>query len=368
MAMDTKIDHLVVDSGAFITGFDIVNKAKNLYSVEGVLGEIKDNSTLERVRCLPMALVLKEAPSEDLKLVIEFSKKTGDYGSLSAVDIQVLALTCYLQRVHVSTDHVGREPRAAKVVTSSSDIRKASSTSLAGFYTPKKATQDSGDEDDSWITPENLETVKSKMMGIKLEDGKKETQVVVACVTTDYAMQNVLLQLGIPILSAADGRVIKRTKQFVLRCFACFKTTEDMSRKFCPKCGNLDTLKRVSVTTDQKGNRRIFINYKKAINVRGTRYSLPLPKGGKHSSDPVLVEDQRIPHNRPSKFAVGEQKMASAALKNVDYVARSNPFAVIDVYSRASRHVKIHHGSTPKARNPNAVRKGTGSRKKKKCP
>ena len=42
-----------------------------------------------------------------------------------------------------------------------------------------------------------------------------------ACATTDFAMQNVLLQLGLPLLSV-DGVAITRTKSWVTRCSACF--------------------------------------------------------------------------------------------------------------------------------------------------
>lgn len=40
----------------------------------------------------------------------EFSKKTGDYPSLSAVDIQVLALTYQLEAEFVGVSHLKQEP------------------------------------------------------------------------------------------------------------------------------------------------------------------------------------------------------------------------------------------------------------------
>ena len=43
-------------------------------------------------------------------LVTEFSKKTGDYPSLSATDIKVLALTYQLEREQVGSDHLKKEP------------------------------------------------------------------------------------------------------------------------------------------------------------------------------------------------------------------------------------------------------------------
>lgn len=40
----------------------------------------------------------------------EFSKKTGDYPSLSATDIKVLALTYQLEQEHVGAGHLKKEP------------------------------------------------------------------------------------------------------------------------------------------------------------------------------------------------------------------------------------------------------------------
>ena len=45
-----------------------------------------------------------------LSLVTDFSKKTGDYRSLSAVDIRVLALVYELEKEHVGTQHVKELP------------------------------------------------------------------------------------------------------------------------------------------------------------------------------------------------------------------------------------------------------------------
>ena len=46
----------------------------------------------------------------------DFSKKTGDYSSLSAVDLRVLALVYQLEKQHVGTEHIRTEPMK-KVMT-----------------------------------------------------------------------------------------------------------------------------------------------------------------------------------------------------------------------------------------------------------
>ena len=43
-------------------------------------------------------------------VVTEFTRKTGDYRSLSATDIRLLALTYQLEKRHVGVDHLKTEP------------------------------------------------------------------------------------------------------------------------------------------------------------------------------------------------------------------------------------------------------------------
>ena len=83
---------------------------------------------------------------------------------------------------------------------------------------------DDDDDDDSWITPSNLKDKKKQFTGdFRGEQESKvgsvwlffllnqlksiSSQVAVACMTTDFAMQNVLKQIGLNILGT-DGMVI----------------------------------------------------------------------------------------------------------------------------------------------------------------
>ena len=63
---------------------------------------------------------------------------------------------------------------------------------------------DDEDDDEGWITPSNLKEKKSLLVGNKIE----ESRVEVACITTDFAMQNVLKQIGLNIIGA-NGLIIK---------------------------------------------------------------------------------------------------------------------------------------------------------------
>lgn len=100
-----------------------------------------------------------------------------------------------------------------------------------------------------------------------------------ACTTTDFAMQNVMLQMGLPLLSV-DGMKIRRLKSWVHRCGACFRVHTDaefngMKRLFCSHCGS-DMMQRIAASVDGKSGRlklHLKKNYKQ--NLRGTKFSLP---------------------------------------------------------------------------------------------
>ena len=112
---------------------------------------------------------------------------------------------------------------------------------------------------------ENIKNVKKQM-----DSGLvKEKPATVACLTMDYAMQNVLMQIGLNIASL-EGKVIKEMRTFILRCYACFKTTGVVTKVFCPHCGN-KTLKKVAVSIDDEGKQQIHINFRKPLSAKGKR-------------------------------------------------------------------------------------------------
>lgn len=114
----------------------------------------------------------------------------------------------------------------------------------------------------------NIKDVK-----VKLDSGVvKEKPATVACLTMDYAMQNVMMHMGLNV-SSLEGKVIKQMRTFILRCYTCFKTTGVVTKMFCPSCGH-KTLKKVAVSLDDDGNQIIHINYKKPLTSRGKKVYL----------------------------------------------------------------------------------------------
>ncbi|XP_056621865.1 RNA-binding protein NOB1 [Triplophysa dalaica] len=439
------VEHVVADAGAFLVIAPLHEIGKNIYTLKDVVEEIRDKQTKRNLAFLPYKLNFKEPLPEYIRLVTEFAKKTGDYPSLSATDIKVLALTYQLETENVGTDHLKKEPEK-KVQICSTKRLPETPADIAGFHYPSKSTgklgavvkksptsneprdtdssefntfqfwrnplpsietdllellaadkvtvkhgfgdvtkklhsvdlsvdrhvteskdhdgidggeheeeqsdeEGEGDEDDDcgdWITPGNIKQVQ-----MQAGDCGPSADVKVGCVTTDFAMQNVLIQIGLHVLSV-NGMLIKHTRSYILRCFACLKTTTNMNKSFCPHCGN-KTLKKIAVTINEDGSTQMhFSRNPKVMNPKGKRYSLPLPQGGKHASNPHLVEDQRFPQQRVSKKA--RQK---TDVLDQDYIAGNSPFSEHDVYSR-SANLHLREGQTGGGKrriNPNAARK-----------
>ncbi|XP_055713148.1 RNA-binding protein NOB1 [Phlebotomus papatasi] len=397
--MERKIKFLVADTAAFIENAPLQDIAENVITITEVLDEIKSKRQLRRLVVLPFDLKVQEPSPENIAYVREFSKKTGDYASLSAVDLKVVALTYQLEKENVGTEHLRKEPLMSKTVVRKPEKDALENCKLMGFYMPKEkgekeeeneveeteeieeksnallgeedtqedeeesegedeqvneltedfntlncdeilrkhedsdGEQDSGaeeaetdsDDDGGWITPSNIKQLK-KDMGF---DVKEEKPAIVACVSTDFSVQNLLKQIGLN-LSALDGRVIRQSRMFVLRCYSCFKITTLMHKMFCPKCGN-KTLKRCAVSIDENGQQVVHINFRKPITAKGKNVSLPLPRGGKHSRNPLLVEDQPMPQQMPSRVA----RTKTDALHE-DYTAGYSPFVTRDVNSKSA--------------------------------
>lgn len=178
----------------------------------------------------------------------------------------------------------------------------------------------------------------------ELDEQDKDVKCIVSCITSDFAMQNVLIQMGLRVLTP-DGQRITRVKQWALRCFSCFKITRDMEKLFCPQCGNY-TLKRVSISVDSSGSIVAFINAKKKINIRGTKYNMPKNRGGR---GPKFITDEcELPPKRKSK-----PKPAATQL--------GSEFSFGDARNRLPEKPKVGYGT----KNPNETRKRTGKKKKK---
>jgi RNA-binding protein NOB1 len=529
-------EYLVVDSGGFITGAPLWELGQHVITLNEVINEIRDKATRLKLQTLPFDLEIRKPSTNALKAVTEFSKKTGDYASLSAVDLMVLAVTYDLEAEHCGVEHLAKEPKITKTLNFYNPAVGVpdGDKKIAGFFKPSNAKSDvhknpegdfsafqfwrepipdipldlgldypaqqpsstqpfqcpltveelqnldsflearsficdfglcqvdacvaglldaatakqynnilrwlnhiqsygeikqqkqnvslekifakivdgfdfsiedvvdettsagvagepiSSDEgvglndsdkeydddeeseededqveendEDGWITPSNIKHIKDNMQG---GAEPRAIGLKVGCMTTDFAMQNVLKQMGLNIIGT-NGRVIKETKTWILRCYACFKTCPELDRKFCPKCGN-KTLKRVSVSIKEDGSQVIHISTRRLLTARGKKFSLPTHKGGKHAANPRLFEDQPEPQQRITKKARERNNPMDE-----DWIAGASPFMTKDVTSKSALLGLRGQGNGAKTtghyweqKNPNAARKSTGSKRKK---
>jgi len=428
----SKLPCLIADSAAFIRNVDLDALSAKVFTIPDVLSEIRDPTTRQRLQVLPYDVHMREPSHESIKFVTEFSKKTGDFKVLSAVDMRVLALTYQLEKEYCDGGaHIRDEPlKKTEVVPKSKLI---ADNQMAGFYIVNrkkgkgkpagpssavpiaeqvdgtadekmdegvdgetfaeeeekenessakdvnendmnvdnavvtdetteegegeegKDVENMDDEDEAgWITPGNIKEIKQQMGDDGTEQELDVTSIKCGCLTTDFAMQNVLIQMGLHVVSV-DGRLIRQARNYVQKCYGCNKVTSNMGVSFCPQCGN-KTLMRVAVTIAPDGTTQFhFPKRRRNFNIRGTKFPLPKPEGGRHRDDIILCEDQKMRYKNMPK-----QKDIANAL-DPEYAARDSPFTKTDITSKAFN--LGNHLNKGRARNPNASKK-SGKKKK----
>ncbi|MCJ1258594.1 Nin1 binding protein [Lignoscripta atroalba] len=184
-------------------------------------------------------------------------------------------------------------------------------------------------DSDGWITPSNLKNQPAKDQSAFAKRSSETTLMQVATITTDFAVQNVLLQMNLNLLSPSMQRV-RHLKTYILRCHACFEKTRDMTKQFCPRCGK-PTLNRVACSTSANGDFKVHLKKNMQWNTRGDRFSIPKPvpgaahgkvgigKGGGKGGwgqELILVEDQKE-YLRAMK---GQSKRKERSLMDEDFL------------------------------------------------
>ncbi|KAL2863496.1 rRNA-binding endoribonuclease [Aspergillus lucknowensis] len=346
----------------------LLAQCEELVITPSVLGEIRDPDARQRVQTLYLPFLKQRTPSpKSVSVLSEFARKTGDRAVLSRTDLEVLAIAYEIEcernggdwrlrsvpgqkqvngkpPVKVAEERVGEEAREAANADENTTLEDISeglkSTTLetgeqeqnnegsaeadvegvengeADLPTsedPQDKTEADGKEDgaasesdgEEWITPSNLKKRQARDEAGSATATPEPKVMQVATMTTDFACQNVLLQMNLNLLSTTTLQRIKHLKSFVKRCHACFSTTKDMNKQFCPRCGG-DTLTRVSCTTDANGQFKMHLKKNMQWNNRGNRYSVPKPvhgsangkwqggggKGG-WGTQLILTEDQK---------------------------------------------------------------------------
>jgi RNA-binding protein NOB1 len=158
-------------------------------------------------------------------------------------------------------------------------------TKLSSTVEEVQISESDASDEEGWITPSNLKRHQEKDANTSAAPQDEPKVMQVAIITSDFAMQNVLLRMNLNLLSPSLQRICQ-LKTWVLRCHACFDITKDMSKQFCGRCGK-PTLLRTSCSTDQNGTFKVHLKKNMQWNTRGNVYSIPKPVAG--SSNGKLV-------------------------------------------------------------------------------
>lgn len=223
-----------------------------------------------------------------------------------------------LEATHISTTEESESAEKPAEAASTEEQTQDPASTAAPEATPETIREPSNieevpasesdgeasDDGEGWITPSNLKKHQQKDGNGTFEPQEEQKTIQVATITTDYAMQNVMLRMNLNLLSPSLQR-IRQLKTWVLRCHACFNITRDMTKQFCGRCGK-PTLLRTSCSTDKDGNVKVHLKKNMQWNNRGNVYSVPKPvagtangkniKGGGKGgwgNDLILAEDQK---------------------------------------------------------------------------
>ncbi|KAG8809514.1 Nin1 binding protein [Serendipita sp. 399] len=379
-AIAPKVESLVLDAGPLLSLSPLKGISKAYFTVPQVLGELKDDKSRAHFQNLGLLAGVKvETRIPDaaaLAQVTLVAKKSGDYTVLSTADLNVLALAYALHQEYIrkyssndegNTESVQPDSAITGTQAQSSnpdsvdthegenvnslvdefqrlpldeDPKALSLANSEALPQDEKPLYDDPEEQDDgqgeWVTPENVALHKSRALDLlpdhapKSQKRKDAGPIGVGCMTADYAMQNVLLHMGLNLVGV-DGTRISTVKSWVLRCHACFKICKDSSKKFCPSCGN-PSLLRTSISTTAPttpgGTPKTQIHLKSNFQyrTRGTKYSIPMPKPGSSKTGSgtgiILREDQQEYAKAMEKEAKREQrehqKLMNALLKDGD--------------------------------------------------
>lgn len=232
-------------------------------------------------------------------------------------------------------------------------------------------TYDEEEDDGDWITPENLiqEMLKDNNEQVKETKERSGPFIKVALATGDFACQNVAMQIGLNLMNAMSGRQIKRVRNYMYRCHACFRLTpipkDGRPKHFCPKCGG-NTLLRCAVSIDNETGKvtpHLKANFQWIK--RGNKFSLPSPLS---KNQQKLQGNGGYQHNKQNRHKSlqnplllrEDQKEYQQALKDDDWQRRQNEKMLQEWIGGGSADNYMSPFTTQQTIRPSGVQVGRG--------
>ncbi|VTZ68168.1 RNA-binding protein NOB1, putative [Plasmodium chabaudi chabaudi] len=381
----------VLDSNSLIKFKDFLFMNYDCYITEGVIKEIKDEASRKKLTNILPLLKIARAEQNDINFIKHFSKLTGDYDSLSEVDIEVIALTYNLHRRFGDVSKLNASPMETiykyddvQYDYSNMNYKKNRNNKTDTFEKredgeggqaacldeeeeleeeevndengeeeeekEKEEKEEEGEENDEVdemgadVVSENedddaeededenenkkifgLETIKEEVVEVDESkddddggkwinvnnfdvfnmnvDKNKKFESDIACVTTDYAMQNVLYQVGLNVITI-DGYQISSIKLWGYICTSCYFFMRKNSLLFCSKCGN-NSLRKVNVIVDNELKKLVvkIPNFK--VNYKNTIFSIPKKKNKNKSKNKY---EDKLQIFREDELLIGGRK------------------------------------------------------------
>lgn len=200
-----------------------------------------------------------------------------------------------------------------------------------------EAEYDEDDDCGDWITPDNIAaTIAKEEDSEEVEaEATSATKSPCALASGDFAVQNVALQLGMNLMNTMSGLQIRRLRNYMLRCHACFALVpipkDNTPKHFCPSCGGA-TLRRIAVSVNSETG-KITPHLKKNFQwrTRGNVFSMPSPLSKNTSKK---YGNKGYQHRGNDKMDVGffseDQREYQQAIKNAKWQQRQNEKAFED--------------------------------------
>uniref|UniRef100_A0A1B6D6D6 Ribonuclease PIN domain-containing protein n=1 Tax=Clastoptera arizonana TaxID=38151 RepID=A0A1B6D6D6_9HEMI len=354
-----KSEYLIVDTTAFIEHANLQDIGKNIITVQNVVDEITSKRQLRRLVVLPYELQIKDVFPENIKFVTEFSKKTGDYPSLSATDIAVMALVYQLEKQYVGIEHLNLAPKMSRSI--SSKPPSLPSEDVVGFF--------KGDSETSVDKTGPVETIVQEIHNNKEQSPSESDnfsdnncqsieQDTTDCLQKSLEEKFATLTCNLDSDLSTIGDVLVK-----LEDEDNYNETEESEDE-----GSEDGWITPSNIKLAKNKINEELVEDKIVTVAcittdfAMQFSLPTPKGGKHANNPILIDKQPMPDQRPTRLAKTKNNPLDP-----DYIAGFSPFVMHDVNSKSAmlgirgNNKEIKHWMR---RNPNEVQKRRHKKKK----
>ena len=316
--------YMILDTSFFIKLTSLNLDKNNYYTTQYIVNEIRDPKARDFYQLNKNFIEIKNPTKDSIKKVSKFAKESNDLTYLSIADLSVMALAYETIKNIGLIEKLNKKPLNYTVIDQEK-FQEQINKRKEKEKDEKKINEDNkiinineDDDEDDWITPENLYTKLDEMNGVheiknkkKKEDDKinvinndnniemniynndeykkNKDEINVYVNTADFTLQNACMKMGIPILGV-DGLRIRNIKNYILKCTVCYKFIFEIDKKFCPYCGYPYLMK---IGYNIYANGEIKINDRKPEpRKRGQIFDLPAPTTKKNGTVYILTEDQ----------------------------------------------------------------------------